>query len=119
VKNFIVVLAAAVAFSLTAAAQTSGAPAQGSADNQKASSSQAKPSKKDKNKEVTKSDASTAKAAKLTGCLSGPNDEGAYVLKNSAYKRGVEVGGADELKANVGHEVQLTGEWTTSGAAIG
>jgi hypothetical protein len=54
----------------------------------------------------------------LTGCLSGPNEEGAYVLTN-AKGRKVEVGGSDDLKAHVGHEVKLTGTWEKSGAAIG
>jgi hypothetical protein len=54
----------------------------------------------------------------LTGCLSGPNDEGAYVLTNAKGHK-VEVGGSDDLKAHVGHEVKLTGTWEKSGAAIG
>jgi hypothetical protein len=63
--------------------------------------------------------ASTAqdKSTTLTGCLSGPNAEGAYVLKSD---RGtVEVGGSDDLKAHVGHEVKLAGTWAQSGTAIG
>jgi len=54
----------------------------------------------------------------LTGCLSGPNDEGAYVLTNAHGKK-VEVGGSDDLKAHVGHQVKLTGAWAKSGAEIG
>lgn len=57
------------------------------------------------------------KSATLTGCLSGPNDEGAYMLKNGRHS--VEVGGSDELKAHVGHEVKLSGSWARSGSAIG
>jgi hypothetical protein len=53
----------------------------------------------------------------VTGCLSGPNDEGAYVLKSS--KGTFEVGGNDQLKQHVGHTVRLTGEWVKSGAEIG
>lgn len=58
------------------------------------------------------------KFATLTGCLSGPNDEGAYVLKNAAG-HSVEVGGTDDLKAHVGHEVKLSGSWAHSGSEIG
>jgi hypothetical protein len=60
---------------------------------------------------------SQGQSATLTGCLSGPNDEGAYVLKSGG--RSVEVGGSDELKAHVGHEVKLDGSWASSGSAIG
>src|SRR5438270_6435440 len=55
--------------------------------------------------------------AVLSGCLSGPNDEGAYVLKSG--KRQVEVGGNDELSKHVGHTVKLHGSWAKSGAEIG
>lgn len=55
----------------------------------------------------------------LTGCLSGPNAENAYMLTNGRYKKGVEVGGNDELSKHVGHQVQLTGAWESSGTAIG
>src|SRR5205085_1170155 len=58
------------------------------------------------------------KETKLTGCLSGPNDENAYMLKTKAG-RSIEVGGKDDLKGHVGHEVTLTGEWARSGAEIG
>jgi hypothetical protein len=54
----------------------------------------------------------------VTGCLSGPNDEGAYILKPTKG-RAVEVGGNDQLKEHVGHTVRLTGNWVKSGAAIG
>jgi hypothetical protein len=53
----------------------------------------------------------------LTGCLSGPNDEGAYVLQHGARK--VEVGGNDDLSKHVGHTVKLHGMWAKSGSEIG
>ena len=53
----------------------------------------------------------------LTGCLSGPNSEGAYTLKSK--KREVEVGGLDDLSKHVGHEVRLHGTWTKHAAEIG
>ena len=58
-----------------------------------------------------------AGSATLTGCLSGPNDEGAYELKSG--KKEVEVGGLDDLSKHVGHKVRLHGAWAKSGAEIG
>jgi hypothetical protein len=55
-------------------------------------------------------------AGTLMGCLSGPNDEGVYVLEHGSRK--VEVGGNDELSKHVGHTVKLHGTWST-GSAIG
>ena len=63
--------------------------------------------------------AAGATTTSISGCLSGPNDEGAYVLKNGRYRKGVEVGGSDNLKAHVGHKVKLTGTWAKSGTEIG
>lgn len=54
----------------------------------------------------------------LTGCLSGPNSEGAYVLKTD-QGTSVEVGGDTSLKEHVGHEVKLTGKYAKSGSSIG
>jgi hypothetical protein len=62
--------------------------------------------------------ASSKGHAAVTGCLSGPNSEGAYVLK-PAKGRAFEVGGNDELKSHVGHTVKLTGSWAKSGKEIG
>jgi hypothetical protein len=53
----------------------------------------------------------------LTGCLSGPNSEGAYELKSG--KKEVEVGGLDDLSKHVGHKVRLHGSWAKSGSEIG
>jgi hypothetical protein len=58
-----------------------------------------------------------AGGATLTGCLSGPNDEGVYELKSG--KKEVEVGGLDDLSKHVGHKVRLHGSWTKNGADIG
>jgi hypothetical protein len=51
-------------------------------------------------------------AATLTGCLSGPNQEGVYELKSG--KKTVEVGGLDDLSKHVGHQVKLHGNWANS-----
>lgn len=58
-----------------------------------------------------------AGGAMLTGCLSGPNSEGAYELKSG--KKEVEVGGLDDLSKHVGHKVRLHGAWAKSGSEIG
>lgn len=58
------------------------------------------------------------KQTTVKGCLSGPNSEGAYVLK-TAKGHAFEVGGNDQLKSHVGHEVKLTGNWVKSGSEIG
>ncbi len=62
-------------------------------------------------------DSKSGKDKAITGCLSGPNSEGAYQLKTA--KGMVEVGGDTQLKEHVGHEVKLTGAWEKSGSAIG
>lgn len=68
---------------------------------------------------VVAQESSTAnKETSLKGCLSGPNAEGAYVLK-TAKGHAFEVGGNDQLKSHVGHEVKLTGTWAKSGSEIG
>lgn len=58
------------------------------------------------------------KETSVKGCLSGPNSEGAYILK-TAKGHAFEVGGNDQLKSHVGHEVKLTGNWVKSGSEIG
>lgn len=60
-------------------------------------------------------DKSAAADKTVTGCLSGPNAEGAYMLKTDKGQE-VEVGGDKDLKSHVGHEVKLTGEYAKSGA---
>ncbi|MDP9268663.1 MAG: hypothetical protein M3P27_10135 [Acidobacteriota bacterium] len=64
---------------------------------------------------------STAKSSTLTGCISGPNAENAYLLTNGIYKKGVEVGmpGSNELSKHVGNKVKLTGTWVKTGGEIG
>lgn len=59
------------------------------------------------------------KESSMTGCLGGPNAEGAYLLTNGRYRKGLEVGGMDDLKGHVGHKVKLTGTWAKSGSEIG
>ena len=63
-------------------------------------------------------DSSSSNQKTVTGCLSGPNSEGAFILKPSKG-RAFEVGGNDQLKSHVGHMVKVTGTWAKSGAEIG
>lgn len=105
-KKLFAVLTMLFAFSFLSAAQTGSAP--GST------------SQPDNGQQSTEKGAAKKKAgggATLTGCLSGPNDEGVYELKSG--KREVEVGGPDDLSKHVGHEVRLHGSWAKSGSEIG
>jgi hypothetical protein len=56
------------------------------------------------------------KTSQLTGCITGPNAEGAYMLTNGRHRKGVEVGGTDDLKNHVGHQVKLNGTWSDAKA---
>lgn len=98
--GFVVLLAFAVV-----SAQT---PSSGGDQGQTSADQTAKTSKK-----------SGKKGNTLTGCLSGPNDEGAYLLKRKGSSKEIEVGGSDELSKHVGHEVKLHGSWAKSGEEIG
>ena len=94
-----------------AAAQTGGSGSSGS----QAGGSSAQSGSADQG--AMKMDKKGGGGTVLTGCLSGPNDEGAYVLEHGAKK--VEVGGNDELSKHVGHTVKLHGSWAKSGSEIG
>ncbi len=66
-------------------------------------------------KSTSKSTASAAaKESTMTGCLSGPDADGDFLLKNGNHRKGVEVTG--DLKGHVGHKVKLTGTWVTESA---
>lgn len=105
-KKLFAVLTMLFAFSFLSAAQTGSAPGSTSQpDNGQQSAEKGAAKKK------------AGGGATLTGCLSGPNDEGVYELKSG--KRKVEVGGLDDLSKHVGHEVRLHGSWAKSGSEIG
>ena len=97
-RRIFAVLTILFAFTLLSAAQTGGTSGQAGAD-----------------EHAHKKGA--AGGTTLTGCLSGPNDEGVYELKTSKGK--VEAGGLDDLSKHVGHEVKLHGSWAKSGSEIG
>jgi hypothetical protein len=64
-------------------------------------------------KKATKSASKAKTEHQVTGCLSGPNSEGTYLLTNGRYRKGLEVGGDADLKSHVGHKVTLMGAWAT------
>jgi hypothetical protein len=57
-------------------------------------------------------------AARLSGCLNGPTEDGTFVLAR-VDAQDVQVGGTDDLKDHVGQRVRLRGLWVSSGAQIG
>ena len=61
----------------------------------------------------------SGKSSQLTGCISSSaNSEGNYTLTNGKYKKGVELIPAEgtDVSKHAGHEVQLSGKWTTEAA---
>ena len=112
-KKLIAVLTMLFAFTFLSAAQTSSAP--GSTDQPAGG---AKPGAQDQAAgEHTAHKKGAGGGGTLTGCLSGPNQEGAYELKSGSKE--VEVGGLDDLSKHVGHKVRLHGSWVKSGSEIG
>jgi hypothetical protein len=84
---------------------------QGSYGSSTKEASSSKTSTASTSKSTTKSTATkAAKESTMTGCLSGPNGDGEYLLKNGNHRKGTEVVG-DDLKGHVGHKVKLTGTW--------
>jgi hypothetical protein len=109
-KKLLAILSLVFAFTVMSKAQTGSAP--GSTDHPSGGAQagdQAAPAQHSHKK--------SGAGATLTGCLSGPNQEGAYELKSG--KKEVEVGGLDDLSKHVGHQVRLHGSWVKSGAEIG
>lgn len=111
-KKLIAVLTMLFAFTFLSAAQTGSAP--GSTDQP---SGGAKPGAQDQAAGEHTAHKKGAGGGALTGCLSGPNQEGAYELKSGSKE--VEVGGLDDLSKHVGHKVRLHGSWVKSGSEIG
>jgi hypothetical protein len=125
-KRIFLLLAVLLAFGLTAVAQDAA-----TSSSSQASTSTTTKSKKSKS---TSSDSSMAsdsgsksstkasgKSSQLTGCVSSAaNSEGNYTLTNGKYKKGVELipgEGSADISNHAGHQVQLTGKWTTESAA--
>jgi hypothetical protein len=98
-KKLLLLLAVVLALTFTAVAQYGSSSSMGQSD------------------QTTTSKAKTAKKATVTGCVSKePGANGMFTLTNGHYKKGVEVGPTDKVKAHAGHTVQLTGQWSGTGA---
>jgi hypothetical protein len=116
-KKLVMLLALAVAFSLSGFAQTSST---GSTSGGASSTDTGKAAKKSSKKAASDADAG-AKAAKgstLTGCLK--SDAQPVTLTNGKHKNGVQVDTSgdttDDFAKHNGHKVQLTGSWEGTGA---
>ena len=59
----------------------------------------------------------SAKGQTLTGCLSGPDKDGKFMLRSMSHRSGVEVLGPDTLKDDSGAKVKLTGKWEAASPA--
>ena len=115
------ILCGIVVFLATAAwTQTSSGSGQGqSSTSQGQTGSTSKGQTSSTSKSQTSGTKKKSTGTTLTGCLTGPNDEGAYVLKTKSSKKGIEVGGSDELSKHVNNEVKLHGSWAKSGSEVG
>jgi len=100
---------AQLAFAQSGTTQNAAATGQNSAQTQTTMGQNNNTINTNTNKEVT-----------VTGCLSGPNNDGMYTLINKRLKNGINVNSAQglDLKDHVGQEVKLAGTWTSGGAAI-
>lgn len=104
-KKLLLLLAVAMAFTLTAAAQDMG-------------SSQTMPqstTKTTKSKKAKSDSAGAAKEASLQGCLAAGTEPNTWKLTKG--KKAYTVSGTD-LSQHVGHEVKLTGDWETKGKSF-
>ncbi len=52
-----------------------------------------------------------AKGSTVIGCLSGPDKDGKFILRNMNHRSGVQVLGPDDLRNDSGSKVKLTGQW--------
>ncbi len=59
-----------------------------------------------------------AKQATVIGCLSGPDENGAYLLRNMQHRSGVWVTSQDDLRKHSGGKVKLTGTWLPAEAGM-
>jgi len=106
-RKFAMLLALAVAFSLSALAQT-GATTTGTTESQSTTSTTKKATQE---KGETKAQEKAEHKSQLTGCLAKNAAGTGYMLTNGRYKKGVEVTSSEDLAAHIGHEVKLMGAW--------
>jgi hypothetical protein len=131
-KKLAILLTLAVAFSLSAFAQT-GTSGTSSTSGSTGTETQTTTTKTTKKTKATKADAGetkgaagseasgSAKESQLTGCLAKDAAGSGFMLTNGRHKQGVAVTSSEDLSAHVGHEVKLMGTWEkpTSDAAGG
>jgi hypothetical protein len=117
-KKLVMLLALAVAFSLSGFAQaggTSGSTSGGTSSTDTGKTSKGKKAKSsDMSGDMAASKKSGAKETSITGCLS--SDSTPYKIANGNYKNGVEVDSTEDLKAHNGHKVKAMGSWEGTGA---
>jgi hypothetical protein len=116
-KKVLLLMALALAFTFTAMAQTEGKAggASGQTTETKAKKSKKASAATESGQAGMAKEAGAAKESTLTGCLSAqPDKDGNYTVSNGRYKKGVEVGPADTVKEHAGHQVKLTGNWSTA-----
>ncbi len=111
----------ALAFTLSALAQNTTSAAQNSAatgnspvQQQKNAASVTQDTSGTSGDQITKP--AQAKGSTVIGCLSGPDNEGKYTLRNMNHRSGVQVLGPDDLKNDSGSKVKLTGQWQPAAA---
>lgn len=96
-KKLALLMAAVLAFTLSALAQGTTSQETGTS-----TSTQTTTTKKAHGKK-----AGAAKKNSLTGCLE--KSDGGYKLTNAHYKNGIDVTTSEDWSAHVGHKVKLTG----------
>ncbi len=128
-KRISLLLAVLLTFAVTVIAQDASGASAGQSSTTTTSKSKKSMSASSDTSSSTPSDASTkshassksasGKTSQLTGCISSSaNSEGNYTLTNGRYKKGVELvpASGQDVSKHAGHEVQLTGNWTTEAA---
>jgi hypothetical protein len=115
-KKLVMLLALAIAFSLSGFAQTSSTDTSSSGTQ---STDTGKTSKKAKKASSdTDSGAKAAKSSSITGCLK--SDASSATITNGKHKNGVAVDTSadttDDWAKHNGHKVQLMGTWEGTGA---
>ncbi len=108
-RKLLLLLAIAVAVSLTGYAQSSGTT--------QSDTTTGKTTTKASDQKLGQPAA--PKPSHLTGCLAKNAEGNGYVLTNGKYTKGVAVKTPEDISAHVGHEVKLTGNWEKSDEKLG
>ena len=119
-KKLVMLLALAVAFSLSGFAQTSstGSTSGGTSSTEKTEKTTTKKTSKKSTEAGEAGEKAAGKSHTVTGCLK--SDAQPVTLTNGKYKSGVQVDTSadttDDFAKHNGHKVQLTGSWEGTGA---